>query len=378
MLPPHGGRISPSGYTQTHMRSLLALSLLAATAHAQFTLQKSNTTASLRGVESVDGRVAWASGTAGTVLKTVDGGTTWQPCTVPQGAEKLDFRAVQAFDAQTALVMSVGNGESSRVYRTTDGCKTWRQIHTNPDAPGGFFDALYFTSRDQGWLLGDPVNGSFYVAVTHDGGQSWMRVTVPALEPNEKGGAFAASNQSLLISNAAPVFGGGGGLLFRGELERCPDTVQYNEPNTCATRIFFRKMSTGVGGTGSGAGIFALLQAGKTIVAVGGDYTHPDVTAHTAAFSVNEGMGWQPAETMPRGYRSTVAFDAATKTWIATGPTGTDISTDSGRNWKALLPDAAKGDSADADRNWNALSLPFVVGPKGRIGKLRDGALIAK
>jgi hypothetical protein len=360
------------------MRRLFALSLLAATAHAQFTLQKSNTTASLRGVENVDGRVAWASGTAGTVLRTLDGGTNWQTCAVPQGAEKLDFRAVQAFDAQTALVMSVGNGDSSRIYRTTDGCKTWKQVYANPDAPGGFFDALYFTNRNEGWLLGDPVNGSFFLAVTHDGGLSWMRVPVPALESTEKGGAFAASNQSLLVANGGPVFGGGGGLLFRGESERCPDTVQYNDPSSCATRILFRKMKTDVGGTAAAAGIFALHSEGKAMVAVGGNYTHPDEAKHAAAFSVNEGMGWQPAETMPRGYRSTVAYDATTKTWIATGPTGTDISTDNGRNWKPLLPDATKGDSADSDRNWNALSLPFAVGPKGRIGRLRDGALTGK
>jgi len=342
------------------MRPLLALSLLAVTAHAQFTLQKSNTTASLRGVESVDG------------------GANWQQCVVPSGAEKLDFRAVQAFDAQTALVMSVGNGDSSRIYRTDDGCKTWKQVYANPDAPGGFFDALYFTSRSEGWLLGDPVNGSFFMATTHDGGLSWMRVPVPALEPTEKGGAFAASNQSLLIANTGPVFGGGGGILFRGELERCPDTVQYNDPSSCATRILFRKMKVDVGGAAAAAGIFAIHNEGKTMVAVGGDYMHPDVAAYTAAFSVNDGMGWQPAETMPHGYRSTVVYNAATKTWIATGPTGTDISTDNGRHWKPLRPDTTKGDAVDADRNWNALSLPFVVGPKGRIGKLRDGALAGK
>jgi hypothetical protein len=34
-------------------------------------------------------------------------------------------------------------------------------------------------------------------------------------------------------------------------------------------------------------------------------------------------------------------------------------------------------EAADADRDWNALSLPFVVGPRGRIGKLRAGALRA-
>ncbi len=60
--------------------------------------------------------------------------------------------------------------------------------------------------------------------------------------------------------------------------------------------------------------------------------------------------------------------------WITVGPNGTDISTDDGKNWRAVRPDAARHEPADADRNWNAISLPFVVGPKGRIGKLNTGA----
>lgn len=360
------------------MRSLIPLLLLTVTAPAQFVLQKNPSSASLRGVANVDSRVAWASGTSGTVLRTLDGGGTWQKCAVPEGAEKLDFRAVQAFDGQTAIVMSAGAGDASRLYRTTDGCRTWKLVFTNPDAPGGFFDALYVPRHGEGWLLGDPVKGGFYVAVTRDGGQSWAKVPVPIQPETEKGGAFAASNQSLAMGVAGPVFGGGGGLLYRGEQDRCPDPVQYNDPNACATHVGFRRMSTDVGGAGSSSGIFAIAANGKAMVAVGGDYMHPELAIHTAAFSVNGGMGWQPAESMPRGYRSTVAYDAATKTWIATGPTGTDISTDDGRNWKPLLPDTKAGDSADVDRNWNALSLPFVVGPKGRIGRLREGALAGK
>jgi hypothetical protein len=51
----------------------------------------------------------------------------------------------------------------------------------------------------------------------------------------------------------------------------------------------------------------------------------------------------------------------------------TDISTDDGRNWRALRP--TPSEPADADQHWNALSLPFVVGPHGRIGRLRADAL---
>jgi photosystem II stability/assembly factor-like uncharacterized protein len=56
--------------------------------------------ASLRGLCAVSAKVVWASGTRGTFLRTIDGGATWQVGTV-QGAENLDFRDVDAFDATT-------------------------------------------------------------------------------------------------------------------------------------------------------------------------------------------------------------------------------------------------------------------------------------
>jgi hypothetical protein len=107
------------------------------------------------------------------------------------------------------------------------------------------------------------------------------------------------------------------------------------------------------------------------MVAVGGDYKAINDQQGTAAFTGGTNK-FQEAQTPPHGFRSDVAYDEVTKTWITVGPNGTDISTDDGRNWRSLKP--ASIDASDADRNWNALSLPFVVGPKGRIGKLRTDA----
>jgi hypothetical protein len=107
-------------------------------------------------------------------------------------------------------------------------------------------------------------------------------------------------------------------------------------------------------------------------IAVGGDYLKPNDPTRTAAYTTDGGKTWQSALSPPHGYRSAVAYDPKTKTWITVGPNGTDISTDDGRNWRALKP--SPGDPADTDQNWNALSLPFVVGPHGRIGRLLPNA----
>src|SRR5271170_6721594 len=138
-------------------------------AQAQWDIESSGTTADLRGIDNVGGGVAWASGTNGTVLRTEDGGYLWQTCTIPPGAEKLDFRGIQAFDANTAIVMSSGKGDLSRLYKTTDGCHSWKLIFTNPDKDG-FWDSIQLSDGRAGWLLGDPVRGQFQLWETANSG----------------------------------------------------------------------------------------------------------------------------------------------------------------------------------------------------------------
>src|ERR1700694_5655204 len=123
--------------------------------HSVWQMQNFGSTAGLRGIHSVNGDVAWASGTGGTVLKTLDGGQHWMACAVPDAASDgatLDFRGVQAWDAQTAIVMASGPGEKSRLYKTSDGCKTWRMLLRNPDKEG-FWDAIQFEGRQHGMVL---------------------------------------------------------------------------------------------------------------------------------------------------------------------------------------------------------------------------------
>ena len=318
-------------------------------------METSNTTADLRGIDSVGGGVAWASGTNGTVLRTEDGGFEWQTCALPPGAEHLDFRAVQAFDAQTAIVMSSGPGDQSRLYKTTDGCASWKLIFTNPDAEG-FWDALLLQGK-LGLILGDPVNQRFALWQSIDGASSWVRSKEDGLQAEKGEGAFAASNSSMLRGDFGTAFVTGGAAEPRLFLKR--------HHQTCATEALPLK------GGSAGAGAFSLsARDSDTWVVVGGDYQKPESRDGTAALTHDGGKTWHPATTMPYGYRSSVAYDSTMKTWIAVGPNGTDISIDDGRTWRSVHPNPALHEAPDADRNWNAISLPYVVGPHGRIGKL--------
>src|SRR5258708_10786769 len=128
----------------------------------------------LRGVSAVSEKIAWASGSRGTCLRTIDGGGTWQNLTVPD-SEKLDFRDIQAFDANTAYILSIGEGEASRIYKTTDGGQHWDLQFTNHN-PKAFFDAIAFWDVNNGLALSDPVDGHFIIIKTTDGGQTWKEI----------------------------------------------------------------------------------------------------------------------------------------------------------------------------------------------------------
>src|SRR5688572_21647859 len=162
-----------------------------------WTMQTSGVTARLRGVSAVSERVAWASGANSTVLRTVDGGVTWQKLTVT--SDPLDFRDVDAVDAQTAYALSIGNGPASRIYKTTDAGKTWKQQFKNDD-PKVFLDAMSFWDPNNGIAFGDSVDRQFYILTTADGGRSWSRIPQSALpQALENEGAFAASGTNIAV-----------------------------------------------------------------------------------------------------------------------------------------------------------------------------------
>jgi photosystem II stability/assembly factor-like uncharacterized protein len=330
-------------------------------------MQESGTTAGLRGIYSVDGKVAWASGTGGTVLRTTDGGAHWTKCAVPDGDKDgatLDFRGVQAWNEKTAVVMASGPGDKSRLYKTADGCANWSLLSKNPEKDG-FWDAIAFKDELHGYLLGDPVNGRFVVLHTSNGGSYWPdRIHDPAWTSAYSGeGAFAASNSSLLApdkyeNGTQIIFGGGGAKGSRVVFKTVVGSGDIFSSSWGSAPV---PLASGASSTG----LFSLAQKDvKRLTAVGGDYTKPNESSGTAAWSSDGGKTWTASITPPHGYRSSVQWSESLKAWITVGTNGSDISHDDGKTWSALE------DPIMANGNWNALSLPFVVGPNGRIARL--------
>jgi hypothetical protein len=359
------------------MRALLliAATALALPTQAQWTIQNSGTIADLRGIANAGNGIAWASGTEGTVLRTTDTGKTWQRCPTPPNADLLDFRGIQAFDANTAIVMSSGKGDLSRLYKTTDGCQTWKLLFTNPDKDG-FWDAIKYVAGDEFVILGDSIRGKRDLwEWGGEDGDKWHEMNLSASPADKEESSFAASNSILELpvfpmSDASPKF----------EVRWASGTSQHAYINLvslschCRQQPPLKRVDVPLHTGSQSSGIFSFNFRNSAVgIAVGGDFERPLATDKIAAYSTDGGLIWQSASTQPHGYRSAVAYNPTTKTWITIGPNGTDISTDDGRNWRPLKPSPT--DTPDADRNWNALSLPFVVGPHGRIGILNPTAL---
>ena len=302
---------------------LMALDVLAQDAPPsfQFIPQSTSTTASLRGLSVVSDQVAWASGSEGTVLRTTDGGTTWQLRPIP-GTDSLDFRSLHAFSAGDAFVLSAG--EPALLYHTTDGGTTWQLRYENR-TPGIFFDALTFWNPTHGIAMSDPVDGRFVLIATHDGGQTWQPLPTDNMPAPVKGEAgFAASNSSLATWGEEHVWlatGGAQARVFRSE-DRGQHWQVANTP-----------MQQGE----ASQGIFAMVMTDSLRgVAVGGDYLQPADTTHTACYTSDGGQTWQLPKTFPKGYRSAVVYHPATEVLLTVGPSGSDYSSDHGRTWNPL------------------------------------------
>lgn len=324
---------------------------------ARWESQASNTKVRFRGVSAVSPTVAWASGERGTYARTTDGGRTWQVGTVPEAAE-LDFRDVDAFDANTAYLLSIGEGEKSRIYKTTDGGAHWT-LQFKSTRPAAFFDAMAFWDRDHGIAMSDPVNGRFLIISTSDGGATWREMPAGGMPPALAGeGGFAASGTCITVEGRNNVWFGTGGTsgarVFRS-------TDRGRTWKVASTNIT----------SGKSAGIFSIaFRDARNGVIVGGDYTKEGESKNNAATTRDGGKTWTTIGVAPpNGYRSCVAYvrdGARSPTLVAVGPSGSDYSTDQGASWKSFTGTEGFHTASFAA---GASGAGWAAGEQGRLAK---------
>lgn len=303
--------------------------------------------ASFRAVSVVDDRVAWVSGTKGTVGLTLDGGATWKFTNVA-GAETLDFRSLYAFDDKKAVIANAGF--PANIMLTTDAGASWRKVFTLNDS-AAFIDGVDFFNEKEGVMYGDPMNGKMLLLRTKDGGLTWSEYpsdSKPSLEEGEA--SFAASGTNIRAYDKTKMLIGTGGRISR---------LWMSDDKGSS----WKSISVPILQGQSSTGIFSVAQNKKTLVVVGGDYLQETLRSKHVFLSHDFGKSWSAPAKTTGGYRECVEF-LGESLLIATGPSGTDISSDKGNTWNTI----SGREGYHVVRKARRGKLTIIAGGRGKIG----------
>ncbi|HXS55933.1 MAG TPA: hypothetical protein VN726_07395 [Hanamia sp.] len=298
---------------------------------------------SLRGLSAVDNDIVWVSGSNGNVGRTLNGGKSWKWITV-KGFEKTDFRDIEAFDENTAIIMGIS--EPAFILRTTDGGENWKVVFKDT-AKGMFLDAMEFWNDQSGIVIGDPIAGKFFIGRTFDGGKTWRSIPElykPIADPGEA--CFASSGTNIRKLNKSEAVFVTGGL---------------------SAHVFIRDKKINIpivqGTQSTGANSIAVKNS-KTMIVVGGDFSTKDSVTKNCVITTDGGISWSAPKQGPSGYRSCVEY-LKKNSWITCGLNGVDISVDNGSNWKRI-----SDQSFHVCRKAKKGSTVYLAGLNGKVGKI--------
>jgi photosystem II stability/assembly factor-like uncharacterized protein len=179
----------------------------------------------VRAIQFQDTRRGWIAGMQASLMRTADGGVTWEPVATPLVAgEHPNFWDMFFVDAQTAWVV----GEEGTILATRDGGSTWTRQNTGlkdarsaarleriPTArgsvevdagdrtPGFTITAVRFLDPRRGWIAGFYAGlGRSLILRTEDAGATWV---VDADIPGEELYALFAQGRERLWAIGARV-----------------------------------------------------------------------------------------------------------------------------------------------------------------------------
>lgn len=304
---------------------------------------------SIRGTSVVSDDLAWVSGSNGYVGKTVDGGKTWQ-WMQPVGYEKLDFRDIEAFDSQKAIIVNAGS--PAYVLQTNDGGKTWIERYKNLDS-AIFLDGMDFWDAKNGIIFGDPISHKMQLLHTKDGGLTWNDISKNLKFEMSVGEAgFAASGTTVRTLPGGKTWIATGGVAAN---------IYFSANYGATWEKYNCPIIQGESSTGTFSMAFYDIKKG---VVVGGNYLKDKENSNNVLLTNDGGRTWQKPIKPVSGYRSGVTY-LSDKVLVATGSSGTDISKDGGVTWHNI-----------SDQSFNVVQkskkgkLILLAGNNGRISKI--------
>jgi photosystem II stability/assembly factor-like uncharacterized protein len=298
---------------------------------------------SFRGISSPAENVIWISGTHGTIGRSLDGGIHWEWKQV-KGFEKTDFRDIHAFDSKEAIIMGIDS--PAVILKTFDGGNNWKEVYRN-NTSGMFLDAIDF-KKNNGIVVGDPINDRFFIATTNNKGNEWYELAFKKRPIANKGEAcFAASGSNIILLSKKKfllVSGGANSSFIK---------------NTNKKSIPF---STGQNTIGTNSITTFVNDNAKYIYVSGGNFAKDGEKDESSYYSTSDGETWNQPTNLPSGYRSAIAYIKNGKL-ITCGTSGIDVSSDYGQQWKLLNKESYHAIAISPSRE-----KVFLVGGKGNFG----------
>ncbi|WP_226989268.1 WD40/YVTN/BNR-like repeat-containing protein [Paraglaciecola arctica] len=221
-----------------------------------------------------------ASGTNGGIYQSTDNGQIWSKITGPENSLGLQFRDIQLLSSGGLTVMSAGEGDNSRIYRTDDG-KNW-QLQIAGTRTTTFYDCMHFINEQQGWLYGDSDEDGLFILATVDGGSHWQRQSTTLAAQAGEGG-FASSGTCLNKGQDNNIYIGTGNA-------DTPRVLIQNGQN-------WQSLDTPFPG-GEAAGVFSVQQAEQWLYIFGGSLKEQQNPAQAQRYNL-ETKQWNALPKVP-------------------------------------------------------------------------------
>ncbi len=334
--------------TLSLLLSLLLSSVFTIAQTATVEILTSGTKTSIRGLSVVNDNVLWVSGSNGMVGKSNNAGKNWKWMTV-KGFEKTEFRDIEAFDSNTAIIMGIA--DPAYMLKTVDGGETWKVVFENK-TKGMFLDAMDFVNSQQGLVIGDPIGNKIFLAETVDGGETWKEWSdkLPVADSGEA--FFAASGTNIRLFKNRQFYMVSGGTKSR----------LITSDNVFALPVIQGKET-------AGANSIAVYDEGKMkgskrMVVVGGDFQADSSSQKNCFFTTDGGKTWNAPSIPPHGYRSCVEYLSKTDL-LTCGLNGVDYSLNGGNTWQWISKEGF-----NVCRIAKLGTSIFLAGNNGKIGKI--------
>ncbi|MFC2134575.1 WD40/YVTN/BNR-like repeat-containing protein [Bacteroidota bacterium] len=312
-----------------------------------------DSTLTFRGIFAIDENRAFVSGSRGSVYKTENGGVNWDRIKI-SGAEDADFRDIHILPARSILLLSVGAGSDSKIYKSTDDGENWNIVYSNPYAEG-FLNSFAFWNEFNGIVVGDPVDGHPFIIITKDGGTTWQEIDKTKIPPALQGEAgFSASGTCVAVYGDSAAWIGMGG----------PEARIFK---TTDMGISWTVHSTPILSGENTTGIYSVFFDDEMDgFVLGGDYTNETGTEKTLAVTKNGGINWSIIESDSIYFQSCMAKinDDNNEIFVSTGPAATYYSSN-GKKWNKLSNIGFH--CLSSGKNSNVI---WAAGSNGRVAKI--------